>query len=275
MTDPLFEGPHMPLAPMEFDDVRALSEEESSLRSALRRADPLLVQRFLAQGFTCVAENGQVQTKAEFLEQVLSRGAERTPVDPLLEPVRFGNILVTLSQGSVSSDEKIVVMHLWHQQDRGQIQLIHRHESRPGRARGELVPQWGGADRLGDIGHAPTLEFAAAVSAREAALAKAMTLNDREKLRSLLHPDLRYVHVTGHRSNIDEFPFERSTGFSRVEFIGTTMRQFGNAVVSLVNADFVHLRLPAQSRARAMHCWVEFQGDWRLVARQSTRFLPY
>lgn len=279
MIDALLDGPHVPLPVMALAERESLQESESSLDLGVATSDRLLVQRLLAEGFSCVRENGQVLTKAEFLEQVWLRQSEETRVQPVLEPIQFGDIIVTLNQGVLSdrssSDLRLVVMHLWFRQGHARLELIHRHESQPGRARGELIPQWGGTNRSGEVGHVPSFEVAAAVSAKEAALAHAMTVNDRTKLRALLHPDLRYIHVTGHRSTINEFPFERSTGFRRVEFVGTTMRQFGSAVVTLVNADFVHLHLPAQSRARAMHCWVNFHGEWRLVARQSTRFLPY
>lgn len=278
MADPLFDGLPLPLAPMTRVDRQALQDCEASFLAAVVRADLSKAGSLLANGFSCVRENGQVLTKPEFLES-LSSGWFDTSSWPLLDNARFGDVLVTVSRCVFAdrppSAEPPVVMHIWFQQGDVRPVLVHRHESQPGRARGELMPQWGGSNRSGDVGNVPMFQVAAAVSAREAALSHAMTVNDREKLRALLHPDLRYIHVTGHYSGPDEFPFERSTGFSRVEFIGTTMRQFGRAVIALVNADFVHQLLPAQSRARAMHCWVDFEGDWRLVARQSTRFLPY
>jgi hypothetical protein len=102
-----------------------------------------------------------------------------------------------------------------------------------------------------------------------------MVDNDADAMLNLLHPSLQYVHVTDHTSTHADFMHELSTGFTAPSFRGTTMRQFGDTVVTLHLANYLHLNGPDQSNSQAMHCWVKAEGQWRIVSRHATRFLPY
>ena len=121
----------------------------------------------------------------------------------------------------------------------------------------------------------PTIDVAKQITLNERAWLKAMVDNDAQTMEGLLHKSLQYVHVTEHTSSYDDFMYELSTGFTGSSFWGSTMRQFGDTVLCLHMANYLHLDGPTQSNSQAMHCWVNFDGSWRLVARHATRFLPY
>lgn len=90
-----------------------------------------------------------------------------------------------------------------------------------------------------------------------------------------MNDSLHDVHVTDHTLTKADFMHELSTGFVETDFKGTTLRQLGNTVIALHNAHFWHTDKPDHSRSQAMHCWVKFSDQWRIVSRHSARFLPY
>lgn len=153
--------------------------------------------------------------------------------------------------------------------------LAHRHESHKGPAIGELLPQDGGSNFTDKVGAKPSFEIAKAIAQNEAVWTKAMVDNDAKAMDPLMYEDLQYVHVTDFTSTKEMFMHELSTGFSETDFKGTTLRQFGNTVIALHNAHYWHTGLAGQSRSQAMHCWVKFGDQWKIVSRHSARFLPY
>ena len=96
-----------------------------------------------------------------------------------------------------------------------------------------------------------------------------------EGLDELMADAMSYVHENGEVSTKEMFIHELSTGFSETDFKDTTMRQFGNTVIALHNAHYWHTGKADQSRSQAMHCWVKFGDQWKIVSRHSARFLPY
>jgi len=62
-----------------------------------------------------------------------------------------------------------------------------------------------------------------------------------------MNDDLQYIHVTGSTSSKKAFTHEQSTGFDQAD----------------------------QSWSQAMHCWIKFGDEWKIVARHSARFLPH
>ena len=235
---------------------------------------------FLHEAFVYVRENGQIITKQEFLTDYLPTEWIDARLDSREEPRQFGDLVTTVGLGyfrmkGERAYPNTAVTHLWVRTDGGSWVLAHRQESHKGNAIGPLLPQEGGVNNSDNVGAKPTLDVAKQITENELAWLKAMVDNDAESMLGLLHPSLQYVHVTDHTSTHADFMYELSTGFTGSSFRGTTMRQFGDTVVCLHLANYLHLNGPVQSNSQAMHCWAKIDGAWLLVARHATRFLPY
>ncbi len=234
----------------------------------------------LADAMSYVHENGQVSTKEEFFRDYLPQGYIDVHLEPKEEMRQFCSTVTTVSRGyfrlrGEREYPPTAVTHIWVMTEEGEWVLAHRHESHKGPALGEQLPQEGSANNTHDVGAKPPLEVAKVISANEAAWCQAMVDNDAAVMDRLMNDSLHYVHVTDHTSSKADFMHELSTGFVETDFKGTTLRQFGNTVIALHNAHYWHTDKPDQSRSQAMHCWVRFGDQWRIVSRHSARFLPY
>ncbi len=239
------------------------------------------LEDLLADAMSYVHENGQVSTKKEFFRDYLSKGYIDARLEPKEEMRQFCNTVTTVSRGYFRLKNEreyptTAVTHIWAQTVEGNWVLVHRHESHKGPVLGALLPQEGGSINTDKIGAVPSLDVAKIIARNEVAWQKSMVENTGEIMDDLMYESLQYVHVTDHTSTKKDFMYEQSTGFEEVDFLGTTMRQFGNTVITLNNAHYRHTGWHDQSRSQCMHCWVKFDDDkWRMVSRHSTRFLPY
>jgi hypothetical protein len=255
-----------------------LAQEQAFLAAVLAQDKPAL-EAVLAAAFVYVHENGQVSTKAEFFRDYLARGYIDAAAKPREAMRQFGGLVTTVNIGYLrlkgeGEYPSQAVTHLWVK-DGDRWVLAHRHESHKGHSVGPLLPQEGGVNNSGKVGATPTFEVAKIISKNEAAWCKAMVTNDAATMDPLLHETLQYVHVTDHTSSKADFMYELSTGFTETEFLGTTLRQFGDTVIAVHGAHYRHTGKPDQSRSQAMHCWVKAGDRWVLVSRHSARFLPY
>lgn len=235
----------------------------------------------LDDAFVYVRENGQVITKSRFLAEYLANEWIDARLTPREQPRQFSNLIMTVGLGyfrmrGESEYPATAVTHLWVRNAEDHWVLAHRQESHKGNAIGPLLPQEGGVNESGDVGAKPSLEVAREITEKEIAWLKAMVDNDAATMKTLMHPTLQYVHVTDHTSTFEDFMYELSTGFTDSRFWGSTMRAFGDdVVVNLHLANYLHLDGPVQSNSQAMHCWVRFGNEWKIVSRHATRFLPY
>ena len=238
------------------------------------------LEGLLADAMSYVHENGQVSTKNEFFSDYLPKGYIDARHEPKEKMRQFCNTVTTVSRGyfrlkGEGEYPTTAVTHIWARTTDGDWVLAHRHESHKGPAIGPLLPQEGGVNNTAKVGAEPSLEVAKIISKNEASWTKAMVDNDAEVMKGLMNKDLQYVHVTDFTSTYEMFMHELSTGFDATDFVGTTLRQFGNTVIALHNAHYKHTNTPDQSRSQAMHCWVKFDDGWKIVSRHSARFLPY
>lgn len=262
--------------------VRQIIEKnEDRLIKWVLAGDKENLDALLADAMSYVHENGQVSTKEEFFRDYLSKGYIDARLEPKEEMRQFCNTVTTVSRGYFRLKGEgeypvTAVTHIWAKTIEDEWVLVHRHESHRGHSIGPLLPQEGGVNNTDKVGAKPSLEVARIIAENEAAWTRSMVENTGEIMDELMHESLQYVHVTDHTSYKKDFMHEQSTGFTETDFLGTTMRQFGNTVICLHNAHYRHTGQADQSRSQAMHCWVRFDdGKWRIVSRHSARFLPY
>lgn len=234
----------------------------------------------LADAMSYVHENGEVSTKEEFFNEYLRHGYIDARLEPKETMRQFDCTVTTVSRGyfRLKGEREYpttAVTHIWVKTTDDKWVLAHRHESHKGPVIGEQLTQEGGTNYTDKVGAKPTFEVAKIIAENEKKWTKAMVDNDAETMDPLMYDDLQYVHVTDFTSTKKMFMHELSTGFSETDFKGTTMRQFGNTVIALHNAHYWHTGLADQSRSQAMHCWVKFGDQWKIVSRHSARFLPY
>ncbi|MEY2877905.1 MAG: hypothetical protein RLZZ15_285 [Verrucomicrobiota bacterium] len=266
------------VAPEAAVKAKILAQEQAFLAAVLAQ-DKTALDAMLAAAFVYVHENGQVSTKEEFFRDYLSRGYIDATSKPREAMRQFGGLVTTVNIGYLrlkgeGEYPSQAVTHLWVRDGERWV-LAHRHESHKGHGIGPLLPQEGGVNNSGKVGATPSFEVAKIISKNEAAWCKAMVTNDAATMDPLLHETLQYVHVTDHTSSKADFMYELSTGFTEAEFLGTTLRQFGDTVIAVHGAHYRHTGKPDQSRSQAMHCWVKAGDRWVLVSRHSARFLPY
>lgn len=262
------------------DALAQIEKSERALIQGVLSRNPAQMERILDDAFVYVRENGQVITKREFIDRYLPVEWIDARLDPREEPRQFGDLVITVGQGYFRSKGEreypaTAVTHIWRHDGVENWVLVHRQESHRGNAIGPLLPQEGGINLADTVGAKPSIEVAKQIVLKENAWLKAMVDNDADAMETLLDRTLQYVHVTDHTSTYEDFMYELWTGFTASKFWGTVMRQFGDAVICLHMANYLHTDGPTQSNSQAMHCWVKTDDDWRLVARHATRFLPY
>ncbi len=263
------------------DQVRKeIEQNEQHLVAWVMAGDRDKLNGLLAESMSYVHENGQISTRQEFFDDYLSKGYVEAKLEPKEEMRQFGCTVTTVSRGyfrlkGEAEYPRTAVTHIWVKNSLGRWVLVHRHESHKGPVIGAQLPQSGGVSKINQVGVAPSDEISATILSNEASWQKAMVDNDAQTMDRLLCDSLQYVHVTDHTSTKPDFMYELSTGFDETDFVDTTLRQYGNTVIALHNAHYKHTGKPDQSRSQAMHCWVKFGDEWKIVSRHSARFLPY
>ena len=261
-------------------DVRATIEanEKAFLKAALG-GDRATLNTMLADAMAYVHENGQVSTKQEFFRDYLNKGYQEAVIAPKEQMRQFCSTVFTVGTGYLRLNgegqyPQTTVTQIWAKQGKRWL-LVHRHESHRGGPVGKQLTQEGGPNHTDKVGATPAPEAARIIAANESAWKKAMVATDAAVMDKLIGESLIYVHVTAHVSTKKDFMKELMGGFTETDFRNTTMRQFGNTVVTLHNAHYRHTGQADQSRSQAMHAWVKTGGNWVLVARHSARFEPY
>lgn len=278
-TDYSFECPPLDgVTPLE--GVRATIEanERAFLEAALAQ-DQRKLDELLSDSMSYVHENGQVSTKQQFFDDYLAQGYQQAVLTPKEDMRQFCSTVFTVHTGHLRLNGEpehppTTVTHVWAKQGQSWL-LDHRHESHKGGPIGPQLPQQGGPNDTDKVGARPTPEVQKIITENEAAWVNAMITTNREAMERLIGDSLHYVHVTAHTSTRADFMEELMGGFTETDFVGTTLRQFGNTVIALHNAHYRHVDEPDQSRSQAMHAWVKQGERWVLVARHSARFEPW
>ncbi|MSV29041.1 MAG: nuclear transport factor 2 family protein [Bryobacterales bacterium] len=259
-------------------EVRAAIEaNEKAFLKAVLTGDKATLNTLLAEAMSYVHENGQVTTRQEFFRDYLSKGYQEAVLTPKENTRQFCSTVFTVGTGYLRLNGEgpyppTTVTHIWAKQG-DRWDLVHRHESHRGVPVGKQLTMEGSSNHTDKVGATPKSGVARIITSNEAAFKKAMVTTDAAVMDKLIGESLQYVHVTAHVSTKKDFMKELMGGFTETDFKDTTMRQFGNTVVTLHNAHYRHTNQPDQSRSEAMHAWVKIGGNWVLVARHSANFV--
>src|SRR5438874_13753178 len=96
---------------------------------------------------------------------------------------------------------------------------------------------------------------------------------DAAALNQFLADDLSYTHAGGKVQTKSEYIASVMTGpphYESMTYRDMKIRVYGNTAVLTANADVKLVNSPL-FRVRTLHVYVETDGQWRLVARESTR----
>jgi hypothetical protein len=110
------------------------------------------------------------------------------------------------------------------------------------------------------------------VLAAESQLATAMIKGDVATIDKLLSDDLSYTHSNAKIENKADVLRTATTGSTKYESISydtTTVRQYGDTVVTTHNMTFVVQ--PNTNKLYVTFVWIKQPAGWQLVARQATR----
>ncbi|MFN3322365.1 MAG: nuclear transport factor 2 family protein [Bryobacteraceae bacterium] len=110
----------------------------------------------------------------------------------------------------------------------------------------------------------------------EEAWVTAITKNDGAAMGRILSDDLVYAHSTGLVESKREYIAALSSGnqkYAAVTYEDTNIRTYGDTAVvnAKVRMTGTTKGQPFDNRLLMMHVWVKQQGQWRLVAHQTTR----
>ncbi|HWI84961.1 MAG TPA: nuclear transport factor 2 family protein [Sphingomonas sp.] len=260
--------------------VRATIEQnEQALMKAILAGDKAALDGLMADAVSIIHENGQVSTKQEFFRDYLAKGYAEATLTPKMPARQFCSTVFTVGNGYLrvkgeGAPPETMVTHIWARQGDRWV-LIHRQESHRGLPMGKQLPQTGAANNTGKVGAAPAPDVAKTIAANQAAWVAAMTTKGLDVMNKLMNDTLVYVHVVPFASTKEGFIKELMGGYSETELKDTTMRQFGNTVLTISNAHYRHTGLPDQSRSMVMHAWVKIGDNWQIVARHGTHFANY
>jgi hypothetical protein len=122
----------------------------------------------------------------------------------------------------------------------------------------------------------PSASVGKAVLDAEKAWVAAAMKGDKAALDKLLTPDLTYTHSSSKTQTKAEFIQDITGGttkYTAIDFDGTKMRQFGNAVVVTHNATITSV--PAgTSHLYITEVWALEGGHWQMASRQATKIAP-
>ncbi len=106
--------------------------------------------------------------------------------------------------------------------------------------------------------------------------AKAVVAQDFAAIDRFHHDDLIYAHASGIAETKSEYLTKLKTGkqeYTAIEHHETTVRRNGYAAVahSIVTMKGINEGTPFASRLMMMHTWFKNDGNWQLIAHQTTR----
>jgi len=112
-----------------------------------------------------------------------------------------------------------------------------------------------------------------AVLAAEKQYAEAMLKRDAATLEKLLGDDLSYTHssvLIETKADVLKGITSGKTNYKAIEFKTTTVRQYGNTVIT--NHEMIFAQPERSNRVYVTMVWVKQSGGWQMVQRQATRF---
>ena len=112
-----------------------------------------------------------------------------------------------------------------------------------------------------------------AVLAAEKQYAEAMLKRDAATLEKLLGDDLSYAHssmLMETKADVLKGITSGKTNYKAIEFKTTTVRQYGNTVIT--NHEMIFEQPARSNRVYVTMVWVKQSGGWQMVQRQATRY---
>ena len=119
----------------------------------------------------------------------------------------------------------------------------------------------------------PKADAKKAVLAAEQAYVDAMIKHDKAALEKLLADDLLYVHSSSKvetKAEVIQAVTSGSATYESIEFRDTTVRQYGDAVVTTHKAA-IKTKQSGVANLFVTHVWVTHKGGWQFASRQASR----
>jgi len=123
------------------------------------------------------------------------------------------------------------------------------------------------------FGGTPKADTKQAVLAAEQAFVDAMIKHDKAALEKLLADDLVYVHSSSKvetKAEVIQVVTSGLTTYESIEFRDTTVRQYGDVVVTTHKAT-IKTRQTGVANLFVTHVWVKHKGGWQFASRQTSR----
>ena len=123
------------------------------------------------------------------------------------------------------------------------------------------------------FGGTPKADAKKAVLAAEQAYVDAMIKHDKAALEKLLADDLVYVHSSSKvetKAEVIQAVTSGSATYESIEFRDTTVRQYGDVVVTTHKAA-IKTKQSGVANLLVTHVWVKHKGSWQFASRQASR----
>jgi ketosteroid isomerase-like protein len=123
------------------------------------------------------------------------------------------------------------------------------------------------------FGGTPKPDARNAVLAAERAFVDAMTKPDKAVLEKLLADDLVYVHSSSKvetKAEVIHVVTSGSTVYESIEFRDTTVRQYGDVVVTTHKAA-IKTKQAGLANLLVTHVWAKHKGGWHFASRHASR----
>jgi ketosteroid isomerase-like protein len=123
------------------------------------------------------------------------------------------------------------------------------------------------------LGGTPKADAKKAVLAAEQAYVDAMIKHDKAALEKLLADDLVYIHSSSKsesKADVIQVIASGSTTYESIEFRDTTVRQYGDVVITNHKAT-IKTKQTGVANLLVTHVWAKNKGGWQFVSRQASR----
>jgi len=123
------------------------------------------------------------------------------------------------------------------------------------------------------FGGTPKEDAKKAVLAAEQAYVDAMIKHDKAALEKLLADDLVYIHSSSKsesKADVIQVIASGSTTYESIEFRDTTVRQYGDVVITNHKAT-IKTKQTGVANLLVTHVWAKNKGGWQFVSRQASR----
>jgi ketosteroid isomerase-like protein len=123
------------------------------------------------------------------------------------------------------------------------------------------------------FGGMPKADAKKAVLAAEQAFVDAMIKHDKAALERLLADDLVYVHSSSKvetKAEVIQAVTSGSATYESIEFRDTTVRQYGDVVVTTHKAA-IKTKQSGVANLLVTHVWVKHKGGWQFASRHASR----